>query len=172
MKRTLTALLALLLAFTLCGCSHASKNPKSTATPKPTASRKATATPKATPSPKTTPRTPAPTSLRDVSGDWPKEVKSLPVFDYGTYLTYGTQPNGGKTDRKLEYAGVAKEDVQAYVNKLDTAGLDVSVLTDSDKRYKVQGTKGSGADAPTVIVNLELGTGDCEVVLEYAAAGG
>lgn len=50
------------------------------------------------------------------------------------------------------------------------AGLDITVPTDSDTSYEVQGTLGAGATAPTVSVNLELKTGECEVELNYAPA--
>jgi hypothetical protein len=113
------------------------------------------------------------TSLRDVSGDWPKELKAVPVFSYGTYITYGAQTSSsGQADMKLEYESVTKDNVQAYVSKIENAGLKVTVLTDSDTRYKVQGTLGSGTSAATATLNLELATGDCEVELQYTAAGG
>jgi hypothetical protein len=165
MKKALAYIFVLALALALCACSSA---PQVSGSPAPSfAAGTASAAP-AGQSPGAAASSSAPAvAVAQVAG-WPDDIPAyVPAFDAGTFVQEDSSrvDIGGAVTYGMAFAGVSRQDIDAYLAALKQAGFE-AYPNETEGVYAVAGTvTKSGGASVMVSASLEDATGNCSLIV-------
>lgn len=167
MKKALLYGFALALALLLCACSSA---PKATAGPSPSPS----AVPTQSPGPGSEASATPGLTVVEIDG-WPEEIPAyVPRFEAGAFAPEGSSraEAGGVVTFGIAFTGVARQDVDAYLDAMKRAGFE-AYPSEADGIYAVAGTvTKSGEKSVMASASLEEESGKCIVHIMLTQTGG